>query len=207
MKNPLAARGIQDCWNHVGVFGDCSCPELRQVFHCKNCSVYTSAGRSLLEREPPADYIQEWKRVLEQPKETEPAGTTSVLIFRIFEKWFAIETKYLREVTEPRVIHRIPHRTGKFLMGLINVRGEILLCISLSRILEIEQTNDLPGGRMIEIEKDGERWVFPVDQVQGVSHVMSVTESGMVSRFHREGMDIGYLNSEMLFNILKKEAL
>ena len=48
-----------DCWNHIGVSGDGTCPELVKVVHCHNCPVYAAGGRSLLEREPPAEYLHE----------------------------------------------------------------------------------------------------------------------------------------------------
>ena len=42
------------------MFGDRSCPELLSCVHCRNCPVYSAAGRSLLERE--ATHVRDWWR-------------------------------------------------------------------------------------------------------------------------------------------------
>src|ERR1043166_3860216 len=73
-----------DCWNHIGVSGDGTCPELVKVVHCRNCPVYAAGGRSLLEREPPVEYLHEWTQALAEEKDEDTAADTlSVLIFRL----------------------------------------------------------------------------------------------------------------------------
>ena len=53
--NDLQGRqpGDGDCWNHIGVSGDRSCPELNTFIHCRNCPVYRR-GRPDLLRPPRA---------------------------------------------------------------------------------------------------------------------------------------------------------
>jgi chemotaxis-related protein WspD len=95
------------------------------------------------------------------------------------------------EVVEQRPIHRIPHRTNQLLLGLANIRGELDLCVSLSALLGIEvggkgdsphdhgeQKGTVPfsapaasQGRLLVTEHAADRWVFPVDQVEGVRRV------------------------------------
>jgi len=57
---------IDDCWNRIGVEGegDHSCIQLKTVIHCRNCPIYSSAGRGLLEREAPPEYLDEWTDIL-----------------------------------------------------------------------------------------------------------------------------------------------
>ena len=45
-----------DCWNHIGVRGDRSCPLLPPVVHCQNCAVFSAAGRRFLDAPSPPGY-------------------------------------------------------------------------------------------------------------------------------------------------------
>ena len=44
------------------------CPRLDEVIHCRNCEVFTQAGRNLLERALPEEYKEEWGSVLVKKK-------------------------------------------------------------------------------------------------------------------------------------------
>jgi chemotaxis-related protein WspD len=164
-----------DCWNMVGTAGDGTCPELEKYVHCRNCTVYSEKGRSLLDRPPPEDYLEEWAPILAQAKDNEPGETISVLAFRLGREWIAIRSGFLEEVVPRRAVHSIPHRTNNVLLGLVNVRGELLLCVSLAEILhaggEGPQKQSGSGavfGRMVVAAYSGDRWVFPVDEVDRI---------------------------------------
>jgi chemotaxis-related protein WspD len=76
-------------------------------------------------------------------------------------------------VVEPRPVHRIPHRAGTVLRGVANIRGELLLVVSLAALLGIAPGGDGASARarLLVIEHDGERWVFAVDELLGVHRV------------------------------------
>src|SRR3954466_13045110 len=143
--------GVGDCWNQIGTSGDGSCPELRTHVHCRNCPVFASAARAFFDRPAPGGYLAEWTRWLAQSEE--PGGHESegaiaagerdrvgVLIFRLGQEWLAFRTQTVAEVTLPRPVHRIPHRSNDVLVGLVNLRGQLQLCISLSGLLGVEST-------------------------------------------------------------------
>src|SRR3954470_1625658 len=141
--------GAGDCWNQIGTSGDASCPELRTHVHCRNCPVFASAARAFFDRPAPGGYLAEWTRWLAQSEEPggheagEPiAGgerdRVGVLIFRLGQEWLAFRTQTVAEVTLPRPVHRIPHRSSEVLIGLVNLRGQLQLCISLSGLLGVE---------------------------------------------------------------------
>jgi len=48
------------CWKEIGVLGDCSCPKLFELVHCRNCKEYNKAGRRLFDREVSEDILKEW---------------------------------------------------------------------------------------------------------------------------------------------------
>ena len=84
----------QDCWNVIGVQGDASCPELDKAIHCRNCPVFSAAGRGLLEQAFPRGYLEKWGHILAQNKEVESAADLSLIVFRLGDEWLALRTKF-----------------------------------------------------------------------------------------------------------------
>jgi chemotaxis-related protein WspD len=162
----------QTCWSQIGVWGDSTCPELPRVLHCRNCEVYTSSGRRLLDRPIPDDYLDFWNTLLAQEQLTALTASTAYLVFRIGKLWLAFHATSLREITESRVIRRVPHRPHEVLRGLVNVRGELYPCVSLHTIFGEESSADSArGARFLVARWANEDWVFPVDQVEGMHDV------------------------------------
>jgi chemotaxis-related protein WspD len=220
-------RERHDCWNQIGVFGDGTCPELVKAIHCRNCPVYAAGGRSLLEREPPADYLREWTQALAEAKDEDRAeDTLSVLIFRLGREWLALPTHVCQEVAEMRPIHTLPHRSGPVLLGLVNIRGQIRLCVSLRELLGLEPGDD--SGRtmnhknprcLVVIAGDSDHWVLLVDEIHGIQrfHLSAirdapVTVAKAAPRLTKGVIDwrdtgVGYLDDGLLFLALRKEVL
>jgi chemotaxis signal transduction protein/HPt (histidine-containing phosphotransfer) domain-containing protein len=80
----------------------------------------------------------------------------------------------VREITTIKPIHRLPHRGQGLIRGLVNIRGELRICISLGTLLGLHQGNltnrDLGYdvfARMMLIDRDSDQFVFPVTEVQG----------------------------------------
>lgn len=175
---------LDDCWNRIGVFGDRSCPELLQCVHCRNCPVYSAAGRSLLERLPPGDYLQEWTGVLGETKRGSDSSTLSadgsvvrsdqslsVMIFRLAAELFALPVGVFLEVSAPFVVHSVPGRSNQLFLGMVNVRGEIMLAASLTNLLGLAvkpATGQQSVGRMAVAGTPEGKWVFPIDEIYGI---------------------------------------
>ncbi len=163
-----------DCWKTNGVWSPASqrCEKLKSVVHCRNCEIFMQAGRDLLERPMPENYRQEWTKVMATQKEQEKLGTISVIIFRIAKELFALPTRILAEIIAIQPMHSIPHRKNPILIGLVNVHGEIQLCVSLQVLLEVAaqpvSSYDKSQQRMIVIDHQDEQWVFPVDEIRGI---------------------------------------
>ncbi|HAZ42942.1 MAG TPA: chemotaxis protein CheW [Cyanobacteria bacterium UBA11369] len=219
-----------DCWNQIGVGGDRSCPELKTFIHCRNCPVYSAAGRSLLEKEVPSGYLQEWTDLLRSSvgslNRVAPRGTISVGIFRLEGEWLALSAKTIEEVTQACVIRTLPHRTNNIILGLVNIRGEIQICISLKTFLgldtpdtQLQHISPVVYERMIVVEKDGSRWVFPVDEIYGIhrihpdeignvpSTVSKVQETYTKGVIKWQDKSVSYLDDELLFYALTKKLL
>jgi chemotaxis-related protein WspD len=163
------------------------------------------------------DYEQEDVRAAE--------ALLSVLVFRLGMTWLALPTHVCKEVAEKRAIHTLPHRRGSVLLGLVNIRGEIHLCISLSQILGLEHGHDSSATmhprayqRLVVMERAGDRWVFLVDEIKGIHHFppsalhVSVPVAAATSTLTRGIIDwqdkgVSYLDSELLFAALNREIL
>lgn len=163
---------VVSCWNQTGVFGNRTCPELAQHVHCHHCPVFSAAGRQLLNRPLPAGYRVERTRQFALEKEAPEAGGISAVLFRVCAEWLALPTHLFQEVTEARPIHSLPHRRAGPVLGLANVRGELLMCVSLAHLLSMESIPSLEELRrsthqLLVVHWEGMRIAFPVTDVQG----------------------------------------
>jgi chemotaxis-related protein WspD len=132
----------------------------------------------LLDREIPPDALQEWTEELAKPKDVEPTGQVSVVLFRLREEWLALKTIALQEVAEVRPVHSMPLRTGRVFRGIVNINGELLVCVSVADLLgltgeatTVAERRVYP--RMLVVGEAGGRFVFPVDEVLGVRKISS----------------------------------
>lgn len=218
------APAVDDCWNRIGVWSRlaASCPRLQQYIHCRNCEHYSASGRRVLERPVPEDYRREWTERFAQPEAAAEAAANSVLVFRLGDEWLGIDSRYISEVTHVGKVHSVPHRTDRVIKGLINIRGELRLCVSIGSILHLEKATENHFvdreilERMILVEKDDQSFVFPVSEVYGivryadqqvralpatVAHAKSKLTTGIVAWKEHS---VGILDHELLFYALAK---
>lgn len=67
-----------------------------------------------------------------------------VVVFRVEAEWLALPARALDEVVSMRPIHSLPHRRTSVILGVVNVRGGLLACMTLARLLRIPAT-DMPS--------------------------------------------------------------
>lgn len=212
---------LDDCWNRIGVRGDHSCPELAAVIHCQNCPVFARAGRRLFERPPPPECVEEWTERLARQEEEDAGEVLSLIVFRVGPEWLAFDVHTMVEVAEPRRVHRIPHRRHAALQGLVNIRGELQLCVSLRELLGIKSEGPPPDraertGWLLLTEHDGQSWALAVDEVAGVARVpqravsnVPATVSGSPTSaacgvFLGQDKRVGCLDTRRLFDLIPR---
>jgi len=163
------------CWREEGVAGDRTCPRLPEVIHCRNCGEYSRIGRLLFEREAPAALARETAASLAAPEHVAVRDAVSLLFFRLGQESFALKTTVLQEVTSPKPVHRLPSRPGPVFLGLVNINGELLPCVSASAALGLDTSAPATAShpRMIVVGKSGNRFVFPADEVFTVRPVQT----------------------------------
>jgi chemotaxis-related protein WspD len=182
-----SVKTLNDCWNRIGVHGDRSCPDLPPHIHCRNCPVFATAARSLLDVPAPSDSRQLATAHFARPASAEAgqavgAETQSVIVFRVRTEWYAIRTAVCQEIAEARPIHSLPHRRDAAVLGVVNVRGGLLVCISLAAILGATAPAEgiaTPSRRraavpcLLVARRAAGAVVFPVDEVQGMERFLT----------------------------------
>ena len=163
------AQAIDDCWNRIGIHGDKSCPLLSEHIHCRNCAVYSTAATRLLDRYA----LQQDDRVQVSNTVESEVKTRSLLMFRLGEEWLGLATRCLVEVAPLQASHSLPHQRSGALLGVANVRGALVACLSLVELLGLDGISNVASGtrvmpRMLIIAAHGGPVVVPVDEVDGI---------------------------------------
>jgi chemotaxis-related protein WspD len=164
---------LNDCWNRIGVRGDRSCPELKSAIHCQNCGVFAAASQAFFDRAQLPDYRSELTKLIGEPPSVRQTGSQPVVVFSLGEELFALDTRSFVEVTGPRPVHRVAHRSNRVFSGLVSINGQLELCFSLANLLNVQtQKNGTSDARLIVIEDErSRRWVFHADRVLGVERM------------------------------------
>ncbi|MDD5349955.1 MAG: chemotaxis protein CheW [Chthoniobacteraceae bacterium] len=215
---------IDACWDRIGVFGDKSCPELPRHIRCLNCEVFHAAAAALLDRPAPEGYLDFWTERIALPRQEQRKGTRSAVVFRIGVEWLALPAEIFAEVAEPRPVHSLPHRPDGLVLGLTAIRGELLICIALPRLLGFEASASAAPSqgrsvyeRMLVVGHGGERVVFPVDEVHaGVryhpddlrpvpSTVAQAAAPFTLGLLSWEDRNVGVLDDALLFYALGRQ--
>jgi chemotaxis-related protein WspD len=216
---------FDDCWNRIGVRGDSSCERLVEYVRCLNCPVFEAAAARLLERPIPlVDLALHDAGTPSQERRHDAQGASeSFLIFRIGREWLALPTTIFKRIVQTRPIHTLPHRQHRAVLGVVNVQGDLLVCLSLAHLLGFEtdahagndqSRHDLP--RLLVVSRAEEHAVFPVDQVDGVHRIAlstfcapPATLSHAAAAHTRavapwRGVTVGLLDADALFNTLNR---
>ena len=213
------------CWNTIGVRGDGSCPELARHVHCRNCPVYSAGAIELLERDATVQDLVQWTAHYARPEQVKERATESIVIFRVGQEWLALPTPTVAEVANVLPIHSLPHRPSGVVLGLTSVRGELLVCISLSRMLGFEPAAPAAGQkaravhqRLLVVRREQVRAVCPVDEVHGIHRFHPRELQGVPATVARsaaayskavlpwQGHSVGLLDDEPMFHLLKRSV-
>lgn len=166
----------RDCWNSIGVSGDQSCARLLQHIHCRNCEVYADAAQRNLQRPVDPGYRAAWAAQLRQPLAARSANDAAALVFRIGAEWLALPTTMVAQVAPLAPVHRLPHRAGGALLGVVNVGGKLTPAVALGDLLGINaQAAAAPRGRQIFarlliMRSDGQQFALPVADLDDIVH-------------------------------------
>ncbi|WZB71773.1 chemotaxis protein CheW [Achromobacter xylosoxidans] len=218
-----ALADVDDCWNRIGIRGDQSCPKLPEYVHCRNCPVYASAARRILDRLPPQVELEGADAAGDAAATAgEPAlRRASLLVFRLHREWLGLPTRALDEVAAARPVLPLPHRRDPAVLGVTNVRGTLTVCLSLARLLGLEAAGPEPreragAARMLIFGGAGRAVVLPVDEVEGIHSVdlerlepLPATVAGASLKYSRGvarcgSHSVGVLDETLLMQALER---
>jgi chemotaxis-related protein WspD len=168
------AVALADCWNRIGVAGDQSCARLVQHVHCRNCEVYAGAAQQNLQRPVSGGYRDEWAAHFRQPPASRTRSDSAVLVFRVGREWLALPATMIDSVAPQGPAHRLPHRSGGALLGVVNVGGKLLPAISLASLLGVDNDEAPKAGgrhtfaRLVVMQYEGQPFALPVADLHGI---------------------------------------
>lgn len=150
------------CWRRIGVLGgDHSCGVLADVLHCRNCEVLRNAARQLFERDAAFEEVAPPPEVANRNLPTRTA-----LSLRLGGRWLGLPSSHVVEVTADRPVRRIAHRCRGQVEGVVNIRGELHLCVALAELLQLGRGEASGNGRLVLVGKrGGSPLAFRCDQV------------------------------------------
>jgi chemotaxis-related protein WspD len=207
---------IRACWSEIGVQGDRSCPELVKHVHCRNCPVYAKAARELLDVPVGDDYVAEWTGYYANEAVRDEPADALAFVFRVGVEWLALPIATLDSVVDLRPIHSLPHCSDGAILGLVNVRGVLIVCVSLHRLLgvaegPVEKGAEAKFARFIVVQQGERRFALGADEVHGTERYSSHTltsmpaTAAMTTTIHTQAMlpwrdkSVGLLDPQSLF--------
>jgi chemotaxis-related protein WspD len=185
--------------------------------------LHWSAAARLLDRHMPEGYLDERTDIVSAQKHVVEPGTKSTVIFRLGLEWLALSTRIFQEVAERSSVHKLPRHVGGVLRGLVNVRGELLLCVALDVLLGLAKSPEAQTSkdqttkeRLMVCNREGDRLAFFVSEVDGVyrfhprdlKEVPATLAKGAatytVGLLPWKDRTVGCLDDELLFYALNK---
>lgn len=189
----------------------------------KQTGVETGAAAQLLDRMVPDDYTNQWTAHFSKPAQTTQLETESALLFRLGAEWYALPSVVIEEIAPIRPVHSIPHRRAKAVDGIVNVRGELLVCVSLAVLLGVGSAAAAPSKteaqvtrRLLVLRRDDVHAACQVDEVSGVMRFDPAALTGIPGTLARAGSRytrqllpwqerlVGLLDEQLVFNTIRR---
>lgn len=175
--------------------------------------VHSRNQRPLSDREISPEERREWTIAVAAKDADESVQLQSAMIFRLDSEWLALATSVFLEVIPVTSIHSLPHQREGSIVGIANVRGELLTCISIHGTLGIASAkDDASTSRFLVAEYRAHRFVVVVDEVDSVRrydprslHAVPATLANATPRFTTgilriNDRVIGLLDTELLMS-------
>jgi chemotaxis-related protein WspD len=192
----MTGVGMEKCWMEVGVFGSGECELLREYSHCRHCSEYSLKSRAIFDRKIPEDFKEEWTKYFNQARHKDVEEKLSLVVFKVGNEWFALKTDFFKEAVEYKVIHRIPSRTNKYFLGIANIHGELVMCVSLAGLLEFDTAEEKKFKSIIVMNFNNTSLALPVSDYLGVVNIS-------VSEFENAPINIKKMNASLTGKVFK----
>lgn len=132
---------------------------------------------------------------------------TTYVRLRVAAEMYAMPVRYVLEVTPLGEVVPVPGARPEIL-GIRNLRGQILPVVDLATLLGIQRT--APAGRLLVAADDDRRAAFTIDEMTDVTELgepTQETESALLLGAVLTETDlIGVINVPKVFNILERPS-
>jgi len=105
-----------------------------------------------------------------EPERSGEGESLDVVEFVLGHERYAFESSFVSEVYPLRDLTQIPC-TPAFVLGIVNVRGQLLPVIDLSQLLDLRKREESEHARIIVLYADGVRLGVMADSIVGVRSV------------------------------------
>lgn len=127
-----------------------------------------AAAESGMER---ARILKERARTLARPLNQTPVATPLELLgFELAHERYGVETRYVREVHSLKDLTPVPC-TPRFVLGIINVRGEMCTVIDLKRLIGLPERGLTNAAGAVILQDQGREFGVVADIVNGVIEI------------------------------------
>ena len=181
----------------------------------------SSATSQLLDQPLPPGYLSEWATHFAGARKTVRMETQSAIIFRVWSEWLALPVGSIQEIVADHFIHTLPHRRSSVVLGIVAVRGQLLICVSLAEALGIEKRAGPPRddrrvkqSRILVSRPAQGNLAFPVEEVGAIHRYNPVDLQPAPSTLARASItqgvlrwqdrSVGCLDEDLLFTTLSR---
>lgn len=131
-----------------------------------------------------------------------------VVIFSYQDKFYGIPSKHVEEITVDVKWTEVP-KTANWLLGLINLRGNIISLLDFGNLLnlkdDVQEVEELCYNNTIIVTTDKDKVALAVDTVQ---EVVDIDESEIqLSKFEDNVIKGVYIRNESVINFVDLDAL
>ncbi len=132
---------------------------------------------------------------------------TTCVRLRVAAEMYAMPVRYVLEVTPLGEVVAVPGARPEIL-GIRNLRGQILPVVDLATLLGIQRT--APAGRLLVAADDVRRAAFTIDEMADVTELGEPTQETestlLLGAVLTETDLIGVINVPKVFNILERPS-
>jgi purine-binding chemotaxis protein CheW len=124
-----------------------------------------------------------------RPPAVQRAGQLELVTFSLAAESYAVETRYVREIMPVKDLTEVP-LTSKFLLGVTNLRGEILPVFDLCRVFGLGTGHGEKTPHLIVLGETHPQFGFVADAVKQVTTLETPALTSCPASFGSAGHEI-----------------
>lgn len=116
------------------------------------------------------DMKEEYWAALSEPEEEVVEERVQVLLAQVGNERFSMEAVLCKSISKFGHVTRVPRMPG-YILGVINLRGQIISVVDLGLLLGMEKTKPGPKSKLVVAQSGDVRSAFLLDLVLGIEWI------------------------------------